>query len=526
MRTELQLLRKALEQLLREVGAAPEQRQARRLRESVRGDALSSVAPHVLFLTPRSWASHVQWEAVIGQKLKLRGANVSFLTCGGGLEICDRVNVFEGPPMPCRTCASYVDTSLSAHGFFHEPLLGPDSDLSPEWRELDTLGAAELLEVEVDGVPLGRLVDVPVKWFLLSTDEGSDPLALLTRRRFLRAGRAVIPGLTRALDRIQPDVVVALNGLFFFEAIMRHLCLERGIDVVTYERGFIHNTLFFRRGLPAVSYDIGHLWSRWKSEPLTIEQEQRLDAQLADRRQGRSVFMPFSGHVQLSATRRLRTRSVLFTNVTWDSAVIGRELQFKSIQHWLDTCVEFFLDHPEHELVIRIHPAEVKLPGKQTREPIRDYLATRFSSLPSNIVVVGADDPVDSYALMESADIGLVYTSTTGLEMALMRKPVIVAAATHYRGKGFTVDVEGPTDFMSSLEGLLSDPASNAVDIESARRYAYTFFFRALVPSSFVSEPLPGLARLEVHSATDLHSEPLERICDGILKGEDFSIEA
>ena len=68
-------------------------------------------------LTPRSWAAHVQWEAMIAQALRLRGAEVDFVTCGGGLEICDRANLWEAPPMPCRTCTRYVDASIDAHGF-------------------------------------------------------------------------------------------------------------------------------------------------------------------------------------------------------------------------------------------------------------------------------------------------------------------------------------------------------------------------------------------------------------------------
>ena len=41
---------------------------------------------------------------------------------------------------------------------------------------------------------------------------------------------------------------------------------------------------------------------------------------------------------------------------------------------------------------------------------------------------------------MDSSDLGLVYSSTTGLELALYGVPVIAAARIHYADKGFTID--------------------------------------------------------------------------------------
>src|SRR4051812_47414740 len=108
---------KAFEVLARFVGEAPEQRQARRLvaRAPERFDGTPS--KRVMILSPRDWAAHVQYEAIIAHALQLRGAEVTFVTCGGRLEICDRANVYEAPPMPCRTCAKYTRDSLEAHGF-------------------------------------------------------------------------------------------------------------------------------------------------------------------------------------------------------------------------------------------------------------------------------------------------------------------------------------------------------------------------------------------------------------------------
>lgn len=514
---------------LRQLGQAPEQRTARRLAGS--DPSPGSGGKRVVIVTPRSWAAHVQWESVIGQALRVRGADVSFLTCGGELEICDRVNTYEGPPVPCKGCRKYVHDSLDAHGFrFRTIREGWDDGADEGWPELDELSLAELYDV-VDpdcGLPLGRLVHIPVSWFLMGSELEDDPLAPITYRRFLRSARRIARGAAEALEDLRPETVLLLNGLFLFETILWELCKRRGVDVVTYERGFIKETLVFRRDEPACLGDVSHLWDRWRDVPLTPEEEERLDAYLEDRRMGRRTIDRYWSQVTFDAAERPDTGRLvtLFTNLTWDSAVIGQGLAFDSIRAWLAAAIEAFAERPEHRLVIRIHPAEVKLPGKQTREPLGAFLEERFPELPPNVTVIAADDSRSSYPLMEGCDVGLVFTSTTGMELALHGKPVVVAGRTHYRDKGFTTDVSDPGGFVAAIDRLLDDPASGAPDRDLARRYAYLFFFRAPVDSPGVVEHVPGLVRIELDDLDELapgRNLSVDRIVRGILEGGDFS---
>ena len=523
----------------RQLAVAPEQQRARRLAAEAREQAAkaapqadvegSGAAPRVAVLTPRDWAVHVHWEAMIAQALRLRGAHVEFLTCGGGLERCDRANTWEGPPMPCTSCTRYVEDSLDAHGFprtsLHEGWVDDDPG---DWPEIDEVSLAALRDVvDADGVPFGRLTEIPVKWFLMRASTGDDPLAPSTWRAFLRSARRIAAGVEAALDRMRPDVVLLCNGLFLFEAVAWEVCRRRGIDVVTYERGFIKETLVFRRGAPACLTELHDLWPRFADVALTPEQDERLDDYLEARRHGQRTIDRYWDDARFEAPeRRGAGRLVtLFTNLTWDSAVIGKELAYPSIQAWITAAVEAMAERPEHELVIRLHPAEVKLPGKWTREPMAEVLAERFPTLPPNVRVIAPDDPTSSYPLMEASDLGLVFTSTTGLELALGGVPVIVAGETHYRGKGFTIDVSSPEEFVAALDRALADPDAVRPDPERVRRYANLFFFEAPVGSPGVEEHVPGLARITVEHLDELapgRDAAVDRICEGILRGGDF----
>lgn len=518
--------RKGVELALRAAAVAPEQQTARKLRRQAveRLGVGPAPGPRVLLVCPRDWAEHVQYQGMLAQALRLRGADVQVLTCGGGLEVCDRANTYEAPPMPCRSCRRYVEASIDAHGFEHHAVRAGWDGLDDDgWPELDEVPIHRLGEVEAEGLPLGRLVDIPLKWFLCAAELDGDPLAGPVGRAFLRSARRVARGIAHELDRRPPDVVVVLSGLFLFEAVAWALCRMRRIDVVTYERAFLKETLVFHRGRPAGFYDFTEAWMAARRD-LRVDEAAALDDYLAQRRSSRAFdqFWTFRERRVDRGTGRL---AVLFTNLSWDTAVIGRNAAFSGVRPWLDTVVEAFVARPEHRLVVRVHPSELHLPGKTTRDSLATYLAARFPDLPPNIEVIPPHDLSSSYPLMDAADVGLVYTSTTGLELALAGTPVIVAGETHYRSKGFTVDAEDPEHFTALLDQALADPCALTPDVAEARRYAHFFFFRAPASAPGVIEPLPGLARITVDDLDELapgRAPDLDRICDGILDGASF----
>jgi len=83
------------------------------------------------------------------------------------------------------------------------------------------------------------------------------------------------------------------------------------------------------------------------------------------------------------------------------------------------------------------------------------------------------------------ADLGLVYTTTVGLEMALRGIPVIVAGKTHYRNRGFTQDPNTWVDYFKVLNRLLLNLKESRLtdtQMELAWKYTYLFFFKYPLP--------------------------------------------
>jgi hypothetical protein len=336
------------------------------------------------------------------------------------------------------------------------------------------------------------------------------------------------------LDRTRAERVFMLNGTFFAEAIMTALAAQRGLPFGTYEKGFVPDGVVMTPGAAAARLMVpDEAWEDARGTPLSRRDTEALDAYLGERRRGGGALNNFwrERNEDVGEIRRQlhldprRPLIVMFCNILWDSAVLERDIAFASMGDWVVGGIEWARLHPDVDLVVRIHPAEVGLRNHPTRERMAEHIATHVAVLPSNVRVVQADDPTSSYVFMDEATVGLVYTSTVGLELATLGIPVVVAASTHYRGRGFTLDPLTAEGYWAEVDRLLGSPideADRARKRELARRYAHLFFFRFHNVLDAVHEAGRSRPQIRVVDASDLdpgRDPALDRVVAGILDG-------
>jgi hypothetical protein len=101
--------------------------------------------------------------------------------------------------------------------------------------------------------------------------------------------------------------------------------------------------------------------------------------------------------------------------------------------------------------------------------------------------------------------------------------PVIVAGEAWIRNKGLTLDANSSDEYFKILDRLPLKEGLSEAGTQHARKYAYHFFFRHLMPLPFVVPTSPY--KIELSGIDDLlpgRSVGLDVICNGILKGDQF----
>ena len=289
----------------------------------------------------------------------------------------------------------------------------------------------------------------------------------------------------------RPDVVIIPNGTVQELGIVYRVARQMGIRTTTYEFGDQRQRIWLAQNGEVMRQDTGALWAARDGNTLSAEQLERMRSLFMARQRGALwenfarawQGSPIQGGSKIRAELGLDERPLvlLATNVLGDSLTLGRQVFSQSMAEWIARTVQYFAGRPDVQLVIRIHPGEVLTHGQSMADVVRQVLPR----LPEHIRLIGAKEKVNTYDLVEVADVGLVYTTTVGLEMAMYGVPVIVTGSTHYRGRGFTYDPDSWVSYFKLLGLMLAKPESYKLSrsqVESAWEYAYRFFFEYARP--------------------------------------------
>jgi hypothetical protein len=195
---------------------------------------------------------------------------------------------------------------------------------------------------------------------------------------------------------------------------------------------------------------------------------------------------------------------LLMSNLAWDTTLLAERphVAFRNHHQWLIETIEYFVDQPSMQLIIRPHPADGI---RRSQDSCESQVRKNFPNLPGHVTLLPTDTDINTYGLMEASQLGLVYTSDVGWEMALRGKPVICGGRGHYSGKEITYDSTSSESYFSYLDRFSGDTTSLQVSEdrkERAMKYGYMFIKDRMKPFPW----MPGLLW------QDIKTYPMERV--------------
>jgi hypothetical protein len=309
--------------------------------------------------------------------------------------------------------------------------------------------------------------------------------------RQARARRAY--GLARSLiEHERFDSAIIPNGSMFEFAAFARACGDAGLDYVTFEFWERERTCVLNLNRPFFD---GFDADLWRAAPKTLDPmtRARVARSMAVREgtEWRGYLLKYQTaeagpadalRRELGLDARLPIVLVL-PNVAYDSSVAQIPSGFSSMREWLVVALRLLARRGDCQVVVRAHPGETLIRANETTEQI---VKESLPRLPAHIRFVPPLAKMNTYALMKMSALGLVFTSTTGLELAMRGVPVIVAARMHYCDRGFTIRADGDADLAAKIDACLRVPRTLAPrEIETAWLYADMFMNRWPRPFPF-----------------------------------------
>lgn len=468
-----------------------------------------------LFTMLGSHSYMVATEIALGRALRARGHEVRLVLCDRALPVCENKGVGNTARWgdACFKCHRHGLAQFKASGL-------PWVRVSDLTASVDDATAEALLQ-QLD---FGHIIESSLyKYFRIGRLRGT-PEEAEARTRFAEACR-ISARAALGLSRWKPDRVIMSHGVYSTWAPALAVFNRLRIPVAVYNKGKKRNTTVLNWVQGLTDWNVSAEWDRVRDQPLSLAQEQRIRAYLQTRLNHSADALRYNlgEEESLEATRaRLgldpaKPTFVLFTNVLWDAASAQKEIAFPNAVDWVMDTIAWFAAHPEKQLVVKIHPAEVVI---GTRQPFAAEIRARFPTIPANVRLIEPAEKVNSWSIMRVASVGLVHTSTPGMELPLEGIPCIVVSGVHYRGKGFTLDVASREEYFRLLERWPDHPVDRDRLQTLALRYAHLLFERYHLPWSFLCEPSYGLntgfafasdQELLEHPTADLVCRAVER---------------
>lgn len=489
-------------------------------------------------------------ESLLAVALTLRGAEVHLLLCDAFLPACMLATlrkpehharfVTEGPQAYlCRRCwaegqAVFEPLGLAIHRYGQLIVAAEGVEAS---TLAGTIPAADIPAFRLDDLAVGEHALAGALRYFARGDLQNEPDGDPVLRRYLQASILTTRAAQRLLAQVDFAAACFHHGIYVPQGLIGEVARQRGVRIANWNTAYRKQCFIFSHGDTYHHTLMSEPVAAWEDLPWTPEMERQTMDYLVSRWYGTNDWVWFHEHPQDDLGEIVAELGLdmdkpiigLLTNVMWDAQLHYPANAFPNMLDWVLRTIAYFAGRPDLQLVIRIHPAEIR-GTVPSRQKIADEIACAFPNLPPNIFVIPPESQISTYAVMLKCDTAIIYGTKTGVELTSFGIPVIVAGEAWIRNKGVTMDAPDAETYFQMLDRLPLQTRLDEATTQRARKYAYHFFFRRMIPVSTM-EPLAGWPPLRVHLTSLAALQPgadpgLDVICDGILTGAPFVFDA
>ncbi len=440
----------------------------------VKGEIAKSDKPQsiiILLMLPGS-TFHLFIEGLIGLALRKRGHSVLFVIDKNMLPIHELKKI--------NNESSWDDTALRGYEFGKLFL----QKLGLDYKTIDQIVKSEK-ELAYDSKYDNIVESMLLKQYKVGIITDDLP-NIKEKKSQIKRAISITHQLGQEIVKMRPDSVIMSHGIYSTWGPPFQVLNDNNIPILVHGRGKMRHSQVFNWNKTGDSWDVSDEWQKVKDKELTEIELSKINDYLDSRVSHKNDVFVYNFGEATSKSKTIdflgldpqKPIYTLFTNVLWDAASAQREIAFINPVEWVIETIDWFNRHPEKQLIVKIHPAEVVI---GTNMPFYNIILDKIQPS-TNVRIIRPEEKVNSWSIYDITTMGMVHTTTAGMEMPLVNVPCIVVSKTHFRGKGFTLDIESKQEYFEMLDSF--DPLS--VDFKHFKRealkYSYLLFIRYQVP--------------------------------------------
>lgn len=427
----------------------------------------------LFFFTMGSESSYLLRQLIIAQYLEMRNWQVEFLFCSGFTFACNKERIGksrENTLLMCTECSwgySHIQEKTKVPITF----LKKQSLDSIEIERINELTSVHdcISHVLTDNTPIGELTKVNVLRFFYQGSFTNSDNELKVYKKYLLGTYQAIKSIGNYFSTSTTDLILLQNGSGNLDQSMIYFAQKKGINYITQESFIGSNSWIYKKNGIAIHLDFINEWKKNKAN-LSVNQLNELHQFLFKIKTG-EVY-----NVKLQESEigdlNLKKGVTLFTNMNFDTYVLGRNSLFSSMENWLIETIEFWKDNTKDiPLYIRVHPGETKMATpavKFTREIVKPFLD-------KNIILIDSDSKINSYSLVLNSNYVITYSSTIGVEAMMMDVPCVSAGEAFY--KPFAITTETKQQYFQALEELNNNKRQVKIQKNELESYLHYLYF-------------------------------------------------
>ena len=181
-------------------------------------------------------------------------------------------------------------------------------------------------------------------------------------------------------------------------------------------------------------------------------------------------------------------------NVPFDAGYGSLNLIFESMKQWLLDTIRFILKNSNLIIIVRAHPAE----DRESFGNEKTDLIIKKSDINSRrLIVIPSSSNLNTYELMENCTFSSVYSSTTGVELAMFGKLVVSGANIYHSRVGVTKRSTDLKSYFKKIKSFINNKSKQSSD-DIYKAYLVYFIFHFVLqmpypydkPSMMAQKPI------------------------------------